>query len=272
MIQDTPAIKSFGGAHGLNWLHSGLRVFSKAPASWMALALIYLMIGFLLNLLPFVGRLVMVLLTPLFAAGAFALAAELALAAPAEQKPASEPLPHARGRAIVELFKQAAGRLFGIFNDLDRALPFMIIGAFALGGVVFIQILVQSLKVGTHTLSVLFGGSIGLSALLPTLLSLITAVAIEIAFAMALVYVVPLILFQNLAPLSALRVSFMTSLANILPLAVFAVVFLLGLGVLQWLFTEIGGYAYIVYFVLGVGLLPLLVAGLYCSHRELRAP
>lgn len=269
MIQENPAVKAFGFAHGLDWLRAGLRLFGKAPALWTALALVYLVIGFLFNLLPFVGRLVMVLLTPLFAAGAFALAAELDQAAP--QAPPPKTSPGARARAAAGLFRQAAGRLFGVFNDLERALPYMVVGALALGGVVFIQILVQSLKVGTHTLGVLFGGAIPLTALLPTLLGLITVMAIEIAFAMALVYVVPLILFQNLAPLSALRASFMISLVNALPLAAFAAVFLLGLGAHQWLFTLIGGYAYIAYFVLGTGLLPLLVAGLYCSHRELRA-
>ncbi len=272
MIQENLPVKAFGTEHSLEWLRAGLRVFGKAPAVWTALALVYLTIGFLLNLLPFVGRLVMVLLTPLFAAGAFALAAELDQAAPLTPQSPLEPSPRARALAIVDLFKQATGRLFGVFNDLDRALPFMIIGAFALGGVVFIQILVQSLKVGTHTLSVLFGGAIAITALLPTLLGLITVVAIEVAFAMTLVYVVPLILFQKLTALSALRVSFVTSLANVLPLTAFAGVFLLSLGVLQWLFAAVGGYAYIAYFVLGVALLPLLIAGLYRSHRELHTP
>lgn len=270
MTQETSAIKTFGIAHGLSWLHAGLRVYGKAPAVWAALALVYLAIGFLLNLLPFVGRLVMVLLSPLFAAGAFALAAELEQAAPAEPPP----MPSSRtgGRAVAELFKQAAGRLFSVSGNLDRALPFLIVGAFALGGVVFIQILVQSLKVGTHTLSVLFSGAIALSALLPTLLGLITVVAIEIAFAMTLAFVVALILFQNQAPLSALRISFTTSLANTLPLTTFSLPFLLGLGALQWLFSAVGSYAYIAYFVLGVTLLPILIAGLYRSHRELHAP
>lgn len=272
MIENSPTIKTFRAAHGLNWLRAGLRVYRKAPALWAALALVYLAIGFLLNLLPFVGRLVMVLITPLLAAGAFALAAELDEAPAAEPAPASEPPPRTSVRAIAELFKQAAGRLFSVFNDLDRALPFMIVGAFALGGVVFIQILVQSLKIGTHTLSVLFGGAIALSALLPTLLGLTAVVAIEIAFAMTLAFVVPLIRLQNLPPLSALRVSFMTSLANVLPLLAFAAAFLLALGVLQWLFSWIGSYAYVAYFVFGVGLLPLLIAGLHCGHRELHAP
>jgi uncharacterized membrane protein len=271
MTQEIPATKNFSIAHGLGWLRAGLGVFGKAPMSWAALALVYLSVGFLFNLLPFVGRLVMVLLTPLFAASAFALAAEVDQVAPAEPRFASESL-RSRALAIAGLLNRAIGRLFGIFNDLERALPFMIVGALALGGVVFIQILMQTLKVGTHTLGVLFGGAIPISALLPTLLGLITMVAIEIAFAMTLLYVVPLILFQHLTPLSALRASFLTSLANVLPLAVFAGVFLLGLGVLQWLFAAIGGYAYVAYFTLGTGLLPLLVAGLYCSHRDLHAP
>jgi len=271
MIQEHPAVKTFGFAHGLEWLRAGQRLFGKAPALWAALALVYLAIGFLFNLLPFVGRLVMVLLTPLFAASAFALAAELDQTPPLMPQPAPGPSPGERAQAIIGLFKQAASRLFGVFGDLNRALPYMIIGALALGGVVFIQILVQSLKVGTHTLTVLFGGAVPLAALLPTLLGLITVMAFEIAFAMALAYAVPLILLQHLAPLSALRASFMASLANALPLTAFAAVFLLGLIGLQWLFALVGGYAYIAYFALGTGLLPLLVAGLYCSHSELRA-
>ena len=78
-------------------------------------------------------------------------------------------------------------------------------------------------------------------------------------------------LFQNVAPLSALRCSFLASLANALPLAVFAGVFLFGLGALQWLFGLVGDFAYLGYFVLGVALLPVLVAGVYYSHRDVRA-
>lgn len=271
MIQENPAVKTFGFGRGRAWLRGGLRLVGKAPELWMAMALVYLAIGFLFNLLPFVGRLVMVLLTPLFAAGAFALASELDQAAPAGPLFAPGEPPSARARKVLEVLKQAAGRLFSGFNDLDRALPIMIVGALALGGVVFIQILVQVLKVGTHTLSVVFGGAVGITALLPTLLSLIAVVAVEIAFAMALVYVIPLILFQNLAPLSALRVSFVTSLVNALSLAAFAGIFLLGFIVLQWLFGLVGGFAYIGYFVLGAALLPVLVAGVYYSHRDMCA-
>jgi len=268
MTHENTAVKTFGIGRGLAWLRAGLRLFGKAPVLWAAMALVYLTIGFLLNLLPFVGKLVMVLLTPLFAAGAFATAAELDHDAPAGPLFALDQTPRARALKIGEVFKQAAGRLLHGFNDLDRALPFMIVGALALGGVVFIQIMVQSLKVGTHTLGVLFGGAIGIIALLPTLLSLIVVVAIEIAFAMALVYAFPLILFQNVAPLTALRRSFLASLANALPLAMFAGVFLFGFGALQWLFGALGGLAYFGYFALGMALLPVLVAGVYYSHRD----
>jgi uncharacterized membrane protein len=271
MTQEYTTVKTFGIARGWEWLRAGLRLFGKAPAPWLAIALLYLAIGFLFNLLPFVGRLVMVLLTPLFTAGAFAAAAELDQAAPAG--PLFEPgeTPAARAWKIWELFRQGAIRLFRGFNDLDRALPAMIVGALALGGVVIIQILVQVFKVGTYTISVLFGGAVSVTALLPSLLGLIVVVAIEIAFAMALVYAIPLILFQNETPLAALRRSFLASLANARPLVLFGGVFLLGFIAVQWLFGLVGGLGYIGYFALGAALLPVLVAGVYYSHRDLHA-
>jgi len=271
MTQEYSTVKTFGIARGWEWLRAGLRLFGKAPASWLAIALLYLTIGFLFNLLPFVGRLVMVLLTPLFAAGAFAAAAELDQAAPAGPwyEP-GEPLA-ARARKVFSLLRQAASRLFGGFSDLDRALPAMIVGALALGGVVIVQILVQVFKVGIHTISVLFGGAVSITALLPSLLGLVVVVAIEIAFAMALVYVIPYILFQNEAPLTALRRSFFASLANARPLALFGGVFLLGFIAVQWLFRLAGGLGYVGYFVLGAILLPVLVAGVYTSHRDQHA-
>ncbi len=245
MTPEFSPVKTFGGGRGWEWLRAGLRLFGKAPAPWLAIALLYLAIGFLFNLLPFVGRLVMVLLTPLFTAGALAAAAELDQAAPGEPLFAPGEPPAARVRKILELLGQAATRLFHGFNDLDRALPAMIVGALALGGVVIIQILVQVFKVGTHTISVLFGGAVSITALLPSLLGLIVVVAIEIAFAMALVYAIPFIVFQNETPLAALRRSFFASLANARPLALFGGVFLLGYLAVQWLFGLIGGYGYI---------------------------
>jgi uncharacterized membrane protein len=271
MTQEYTTVKTFGIGYGWEWLRAGLRLFGKAPALWLAIALLYLAIGFLFNLLPFVGRLVMVLLTPLFTSGVLAAAAELDKAAPAG--PLFEPgePPAARARKILELLRQAAIRLFRGFNDLDRALPAMIVGALALGGVVIIQILVQVLKVGTHTVGVIFGGAVSFTALLPSLVGLIVVVAIEIAFAMTLVYAVPLMLFQNQTPLTALWRSFFASLANARPLALFGGVFLLGFIAVQWLFGLVGSLGYLGYFALGAVLLPVLVAGVYSSHRDLQS-
>ncbi len=271
MTQEYTTVKTFGIARGWEWLRAGLRLFGKAPALWSAIALLYLAIGFLFNLLPFVGRLVMVLLTPLFTSGALAAAAELDQAAPAGPLFAPGEPPAARAREVWEVLGQAAVRLFRGFNDLDRALPAMIVGALALGGVVTVPILVQVFKVGPHPISVLFGGAVSVTALLPSLFGLIVVVAIEIAFAMALVYAIPLILFQGEAPLTALRRSFVASLANARPLALFGGVFLLGFIIVQGLFGLVGGLGYIGYFALGAALLPVLVAGVYSSHRDLHA-
>ncbi|MBI5613137.1 MAG: hypothetical protein HY942_08765 [Gammaproteobacteria bacterium] len=271
MTQVNTVVKTFDVARGWEWLRAGLRLFGKAPALWLAIALFYLAIGFLFNLLPFVGRLVMVLLTPLFAAGAFAAAAETDQAPPAAPLFGPGESPAVRAGKVLELLKQAAARLFSGFNDLDRALPAMIVGALALGGVVTIQILVQVLKVGTHTVSVLFGGAVSVIALLPSLAGLIAVVAIEIAFAMALVYAIPLIVFQNETPLAALRRSFFASLVNARPLMAFGGVFLLGYLAVQGLFGLIGGLGYLGYFALGAALLPVLVAGVYSSYRDLHA-
>ncbi|OGI42441.1 MAG: hypothetical protein A2150_07895 [Candidatus Muproteobacteria bacterium RBG_16_64_11] len=264
-------VNTFDAVRGWEWLRAGLRLFGKAPALWLAIALLYLAIGFLFNLLPFVGRLVMVLLTPLFTAGAFAAAAETDQAPPAGPLFGPGETPAARAGTLWGLLKQAAARLFAGFNDLDRALPAMIVGALALGGVVIIQILVQVLKVGTHTVSVLFGGAVSVTALLPSLLGLIAMVAIELAFAMALVYAIPLIVFQNETPLAALRRSFFASLVNARPLMLFGGVFLLGFIAVQWLFGLVGSLGYVGYFALGAALLPVLVTGVYSSYRDLHA-
>jgi uncharacterized membrane protein len=178
--------------------------------------------------------------------------------------------PVARARKIWDVLRQGAVRLFRGFNDLDRALPAMIVGALTLGGVVIIQILVQMLKVGTHTINVLFGGAVSITALLPSLFGLVVVLAIELAFAMALVYAIPLILFQNETPLAALRRSFFASLANARPLALFGGVFLLGFIAVQWLFGLVGSLGYLGYFALGAALLPVLVAGVYSSYRDLQ--
>src|SRR4030067_1764048 len=60
--------------NGWGWVKHGLLVFAKAPTLWLAMAFVYLAMAILLSQIPFIGWLILVLLTPLCMLGALPVA------------------------------------------------------------------------------------------------------------------------------------------------------------------------------------------------------
>lgn len=258
---------------GRDWLVQGWKLFRAAPVLWLGLSFTYLVIAMLLEQIPFIGWLILVLLSPMFVFGTLPVAERLADSTlPAEERPAAPAWSDLRamGRYVGNLLQRSLRRLFSGFAREDELLPMMVISTLLLGGVVVIRILAQLFKVGGHALPAMLAGSVGPTVWLTALIGLVVVLVLEALLIMAFLYTVPLLLFRREYPLPAIESSFSAALANFGAIALFAGAFLV-LGELSRLLFFFFAFPldYLVFLVIGLVSLPILIGALYASYRDL---
>ena len=269
MIRANPV----AAGRGLVWLTNGWRLFRKAPVLWLSISFVYLAIAMLLEQIPFIGWLILVLLSPVFLYGTLPIAKGLAednLAANAVPASPTDNRTQAWVRYLRDLVTRAARQLFSGFKKEDELLPMMVISTLLLGGVVVVRILAQLFKVGGAALPAMLAGSVGPQVWLPALLGLIVVLLLEALLLMAFVYTVPLLLFRRTYPLPAIESSFSAAVNNFGAFALFVGVFLV-LGELSRLlfFFLSFPFDYLAFLLIGLVALPLLISALYASYADL---
>lgn len=259
--------------HGWEWVKHGVTLFRKEPKLWLAMAFLYLVLAVALEQIPFIGWLVLALFTPTLMLGALPVAAALdgpglpASAVPVLSAPYN---PRAWLLYLRNLFNQALNRLLQGFASEDKLLPIMVISTLLLGGLVVIRILAQLLKVGSASLPTLLSGGVGPTIWLPMLLGLAVILALEALLVMAFLYTAPLILFRREYPLPAIEASFSGTLNNLGAFAVFAAVFWIVSQIAHTLFLMlVFPFDYLAFFAIGLVSLPVFIAALYTSYRDL---
>lgn len=265
--------------HGWEWVKSGFALFRKAPLLWLTMAFVYLVLALVLEQIPFIGWLIMALLTPMLMFGALPVAAALAgqglpadavPATPAERNIFAATTWRVWRDYVRDVLAGATRRLFVGFSDEDKLMPVMVISTLLLGGLVVIRILAQLLKVGGAALPAMLSGSVGPSVWLTALLGLAIVLTLETLLIMAFLYTVPLILFRREYPLPAIESSFSATLNNLGALAVFGAVFTLAVELARGLFYLLNfPFDYLAFLAIGLVALPVFVTGLYASYRDL---
>ena len=223
-----------GGA----WLVAGWQLFLQAPAPWIVMTIIYLAIGVVLSLIPFIGTLANTLITPALMGGMLYGAAMLTQG----------------GRLEI-------AHLFCAFQDQRRLGPMLTLGALLVGAFFITLLLVAGLAGGTLLSSdylagmnenrmtgMLFG--MGTVAILFILL-------VMLVISMALFYAVPLVMLAGREPWQSLQDSVVVCSANFLPLSVFGLVYV----VLAVLATLPLGLGFLV-------LIPVTFGAIYASYRD----
>lgn len=259
--------------NGWGWVRHGMALFRRAPVLWLAMAVVYLSMAILLSQIPFIGWLILVLLTPLCMLGALPVAqAQDGAEPPTHVVPTAPAMSEFRlwGTYLRDLLTHAAQRLFNGFKEEDKLLPIMVISTLLLGGVVVVNILAQLLKVGGAALPAMFAGSVGPSVWITALIGLVVVLSLETLLLMAFLYTVPLILFRREQPLPSIELSFTGALNNLGAFAVFASVFAAIAETLRVLFLLLTfPYDYLAFFVVGLVALPVFIAGLNASYQDL---
>ena len=258
---------------GLAWLATGWQLLLRAPFTWLSLSFVYLAVAMLLEQIPFIGWLILVLLSPLFLLGTLPIAQALA----GDGRPAEVPPPRPAGldlRAwahyLHELLHRAARRLFSGFANEEQMLPVMVISTLLLGGVVVVRILAQLLKVGGAALPAMLAGSIGPSVWITALIGLAVVLALELLLLMTFLYTVPLLLFRREYPLPAIEASFRAAANSFGAFVLLVGAFLLAGEISRVLFFFLEfPFDYLAFLVIGLVALPVLIGALYASYRDL---
>ena len=227
---------------GWGWIVEGWQLFAQAPGIWIGILLIYLGISVVLSLIPFVGGLAYMLLSPVLAGGMLYGAAA-----------------QARGETL------EIAHLFRGFQDQERMGPLVLLGLISLAGYV-LMILVAVVFVGGGLMVGAVMDSTG--AVVPPeamgglfvgagLIALLVILTIGLLMTMALFYGIPLVMLGGQNAWPAARDSVTACWANVLPLLVFGVLYLV-LAVVATIPFGLG------FLVLG----PVTICAVYASYRD----
>ena len=237
------APRSLDAGRGAAWWGEGWRIFVAAPALWIGITVVIVLIAVALNFIPFLGNLAQALLWPVFIAGLLLGCHALALGRPLEFQ-----------------------HMFAGFQE-GRAGPLLILGLIAFA---------MSLAFALVILMVVFGamGFSGMAGLMtgdPTLvvgsmlagMGITALIAVPVAliayglFLMAWWFAPALVALNRADVLAALKASFDASWKNLGALLVFGLIFI--------------GLAIVASIPFGLGwcvLLPVMFGALYASWRE----
>lgn len=227
---------------GLAWYGAGWAIFMRNPGMWIVFMILLFVIAIVLNLVPVLGSLLFALIMPGLLGGVLYAAREAA-----EQR------------------EMDISHLFIAFKEDETRNAVLVLGAVMLGANILFMLITL----------ILIGSSMGMAGMMQgnghdamaagvgvgILLALLLLSVLGLLLSMAFFYAVPLVMFGAVKPVDAMKKSFNACLANILPLLLFGVVYIV--------------LALIAVIPFGLGLLvllPVTVGAIYASHCDVFSP
>lgn len=226
--------KSVAAGDGWVWIRGGYDIFRQNPVIWIALFLIYLLIGMALSLINGIGPIILNLLAPVFMAG-FMLGCQ----------------------ALESGEELEINHLFAGFKHNTSQL--ITVGGIYLAGVIVIVGLVF-VTTGGPMLAMTENASPAMSEAAGPGVLFAASAALLLLFPLIMAYwFAPiLVVFHNIKPLDAMKLSFSACLKNLWPFTVY--------GVISMVLLVLAAIP------LGLGLLvmiPTMTASLYVSYRDI---
>ncbi len=232
------------------WFACARALVERDRLLWLGMAALYLLLAVALKRIPFVGNLLLVLVSPLLLAGALLSARE----ASADARGWWRPL-RALTRALA---------------DEATLVPLLLVCIVTLG-VVLATVIVEYLLTGGSVLSGLAAAGLAGPLRPSMLIAALLVSALYVVLGMTLLFLVPLTVLGQRPVFPAMAESLRACVRHALPLAAFAAGFVVLALALSAVFLVSGGawLGYPLLFTLGLVGLALFVAGLYCSYRTL---
>lgn len=234
------------------WLQRGWLLFVAEPAQWLLMTLVLLVIMLGLSVIPFVGSLAAMLLTPVFVAGMLYVAQRV----DDEQYPAFESMFAGFSQKPVRLM--ILGALYTATNLLIMLVLFLIVSGAIFGGAMRGDIAGVGMAIG--------------SVLVAFVLSMIFSIPVMMAmwFAPALVF------FEDASPIDAVKASFNACWKNIVPFIVYGllmfiasnIVPLIVYGLLKFIASIVAALLFMLGFLI---FLPVLFGSMLASYKDIFA-
>jgi len=236
-----PAPRQLPAGNGWSFWAEAWRIFSAAPGTWIVILIVYVLISIALAIIPVVGSLAHIVLTPVFAGGIMLGCDALAR---------GEPL------TLRHLFEGFTNPRFGSLAILGLILLAL---AILIGIIMFFGML---MTLGMSGLGALAGQGDPLDAMAAMgtgfLVLLLVALSAGLLIAMAYWFAPALVVLNGEEPMAALQKSFAACLANFTPFLVYGLIYI--------------GLAIVASIPLGLGwlvLAPMIAGSCYASWRQI---
>jgi len=222
---------------GWLWIVHGFALFRKVPLGWIILCTTLLLIAATLSLIPMAGQFIFTLLSPVFLAG-------LMIGCRSLEQGGGLEFSH-----LFAGFRSNTASLITI-GGIYLVGQVLILGVFMLvGGDVLMGLLLEGKRVDENELKSVSGDMLTAS---------LVALTLSIPLMMAAWFAPLLVIFKDMPPLEAMRLSFVACLKNIIAFQLYAVILVV--------LTVIATMPY------GLGLfilVPTLFTSIYVSFRDI---
>jgi len=219
------------------WIADGFALFKKQPGTWILMLIVLLVCWVLMGLVPIIGGLADLLLMQVFVGGVMLGC-----------------------RALDSGGELEIGHVFAGFKQNTSNL--MVLGLLAL--VAWVVVVIPTILIigGGSFLAMMRGDAAAIGALgLTFVLGMLVMLALSVPVYMALWFAPSLIVFNEMAPVAAMKMSFIACLKNIIPFLLYGVIML--------------ALSFIAAIPLGLGflvLVPVIVASVYTAYRDIFFP
>ncbi len=251
-------------ARATRWWHGGYDIVRRDPALWLGMGLLYILVALLLKRIPFLGNFMLVLITPIPVAGVWLTIRQLT---GVTHVPAPGPDWHERLRFYLG---RPARALVAGFRQEVHALPLVMICIITLGLVIAVSI-VEMVLTGGSMVSGLKAARLDSDFGAWRAIGLLLSLGLYTLLAMALLFVVPLVILNDRLVVPAIPESFRLCARHANALGVFLAPFLLPVIVIELAFSNsfIAPLGYLLVLTVGVIAIPLFLTGCYVCYREL---
>ena len=234
---------------GWQWLVEGFGLFGKSPAMWIALTVALALLWVASLIIPVLGPLLFNLMSPVLFAGLMIGCRALENGEPLE-----------------------VAHLFAGFKQ--QAAPLVTVGGVYLVGTVIVVGIVLVIAGGSTLPAVLPKPGTDIETLRVAARSMALAFAVGAAVylpLLMLIWFAPLlVVFNGLAPLAAMRLSFAACMRNMLPFLVYSAAILL-LWLVLSLPAVLGAIGGLLVIALLVSSIPVLICSIYASYKDIFA-
>jgi len=249
-----------GIRQGIDWIVLGSRMVLDRKPLWFGMTAVYIVFAFLLELVPFMGDLLLILITPMLLAGV--------VWSRAQENHSTQTGEAGAGPTRFQAWITGpVQELLRIFTKEDKVFGAVLLGIITLGLTMLVKIS-GYLLIGGSMVSGLAASQ--LSAPQPgTLLGMLVVAVLYTILAMVLIYSVPLTVLGNRQPLAAISDSFTLCRKNALALLTLTAPFFIVYLVILAAFAEHRVLGYLLVLSAGFLMLPLFVASAFSSYLKL---